>query len=62
MSAITECPFCANPYPVSVQVELRVFAVVCGRCGCTGPIENYEAANQTTERAIELWNDRQHNI
>jgi hypothetical protein len=37
---------------------MGVHAVVCNGCECTGPIENYNAASQTPERAIELWNTR----
>jgi hypothetical protein len=37
---------------------VNVHAVCCSTCGCTGPIENYENASQTEERAVELWNAR----
>lgn len=61
MSATTirPCPFCGDSDPAIDEVEMGVWAVVCNGCGCTGPIENYEAAKQPPEKAIELWNKRQ---
>jgi Lar family restriction alleviation protein len=60
MSVLTPlpCPFCGDPDPAVDEVELRVWALVCNGCGCTGPIEDYDNAQQSAERAIELWNRR----
>ena len=55
---IEACPFCGNTDPSIDEVELKVWALVCDGCGCTGPVENYDNAQQTSERAIELWNRR----
>jgi len=52
------CPFCSDPDPAIDEVELRVWALVCNGCGCTGPIEDYDNAKQSPERAVELWNRR----
>lgn len=52
------CPFCGDTDPAIDEVELRVWALVCNGCGTTGPIEDYDAADQSAERAIELWNRR----
>lgn len=58
-SQIIQCPFCRSLEVRPVEVEVRVFAVCCDECGATGPIENYDSAQQTRERAIELWNRRE---
>lgn len=58
MIPITPCPFCGDADPAIDEVDLRVWAVVCNGCGCTGPIEDYDNAKQSAERAIELWNQR----
>ncbi len=55
---ILPCPFCGDADPAIDQVETDVWALVCNECGCTGPIENYNNAQQSPERAIELWNKR----
>jgi len=55
---IKPCPFCGDGDPQITEVAKGVHAVVCNGCGCTGPIENYESAQQTPDRAIELWNRR----
>lgn len=55
---VEPCPFCGDTDPAVDEVEVRVWALVCNECGCIGPIENYESADQSAERAIELWNRR----
>jgi Lar family restriction alleviation protein len=55
---ITPCPFCGDTAPATDQVKLNVWAVVCDICGCIGPIEDPAEAEQSPERAIELWNRR----
>lgn len=57
-TTIKSCPFCGDGDPAIDQVELGVWAIVCNGCGCTGPIENYDSAQQSSERAVELWNQR----
>jgi hypothetical protein len=54
------CPFCpTGGQPALNEVDLGIHAVICQQCGCTGPIENYsEGANQSPQRAAELWNNR----
>jgi hypothetical protein len=55
------CPFAlpAGPHRFEIiEVDKNVHAVCCSTCGTTGPIENYENAEQTEERAAELWNAR----
>lgn len=60
MSALTimPCPFCGDGNPAIDEVEVKVWAIVCNGCGCIGPIENYDNAQQFPERAIDLWNKR----
>lgn len=55
---ILPCPFCGDADPAIDEVETKVWAIVCNGCGCIGPIENYDDADQSPERAIELWNQR----
>lgn len=58
---LAPCPFMlpAGPHELEVvEVDTGVWAVCCKTCGATGPIENYENASQTAERAAELWNLR----
>jgi Lar family restriction alleviation protein len=55
---VKPCPFCGDTDPAIDEVELGVSCVVCNDCGCMGPIENYTNAQQSAERAIELWNKR----
>lgn len=57
-TAILPCPFCGDADPAIDEVDTRVWALVCNECGCTGPVENYDNAQQSAERAIELWNRR----
>jgi len=52
------CPFCGDGDPGIDEIEIKVWAVVCNGCGCIGPVENYDSALQSPERAIELWNAR----
>lgn len=58
VTPIVPCPFCGDGDPAVDEVETKVWAIVCNGCGCIGPIENYDNAQQSAERAIELWNQR----
>lgn len=58
MTGINHCPFCGDGDPAIDEIEIRVWAIVCNECGCIGPVENYDSALQSPERAIELWNQR----
>ena len=55
---VLPCPFCGDPDPAIDEVEMGIWTLVCNGCGCTGPIEDYNGAQQSAPRAIELWNAR----
>jgi len=57
-TAIACCPFCGDADPAIDEVDSGCWAICCNGCGCIGPIENYDNAKQSPERAILLWNGR----
>jgi hypothetical protein len=49
---ISTCPFCASQRAELEEVHSRNWSVVCGNCGCIGPL------GQVRDAAIQLWNRR----